>query len=184
MSLVAILVVGAVLLLGGIGALAAWQMGYFSAQPAPAPAPAPVVKAAPVVTSEKMEPAPKADKTALRKAMVQASTRVNRSLKTVSQRYGGEVVLTLTTRPPGANVLQGRKIVGTTPARVKVARDAAGDKTVTFQFQLNGYKRAELELLPNKDRSASVTLIRRDQRNQPAGTTADSENKDGLLDPW
>jgi serine/threonine protein kinase len=192
-----LVIVGAVALAITVGVVS-WQMGVFDEDPQPtitAPAPAAPAAAPAPAPSAAPAPAPSADPavpSAARKsapsshgdagvAITEARPRLLAAVASAAKNHRSEVVLTLTTRPPGAKVLRGRKVIGTTPVKIAFPRDPKGRSTVKFSFQLNGYKRAEVELIPNKDRAAAVTLMRRDRNPQNNPNTGGG---DGLMDPW
>lgn len=178
-----LVILGVLIALGAIGGVVAWQMGAFGAEETP-PNNVPAKPVKPTQT-----PPPKTDKVApakdpgaeFNKAQQAAAPLVWRALDSAGRENRSHVNLTLNTRPEGATVYKGREKLGTTPTTVKVDRDPKGESTVQFTFRLDGYKKGSTELIPDKDRSASVTL---QKRGDPKKGGGGGGNGDGLLDPW
>ena len=71
---------------------------------------------------------------------------------------GGHVAITVVTEPPGAVVLDGRRVLGTTPLVTRLPRGSAPH---TFVVEKDGYLSAQRLVTPREDQSLAVRLMAR-----------------------
>ncbi len=97
------------------------------------------------------------------------------------------VAVRIVTRPEGAEVSQGRTVLGASPYTLYLPRS---DRPIKLSFKMEGYKRESVEFIPKDDGKMVVVLETRvgsEGAKDNAGDSAGDEkkkNEDGLLDPW
>lgn len=142
-------------------------------------------KAAPTTPTEP-PPAPKDPAGAFKAALEVGSD----AYKKAARDTRAEVVIKISSEPPGAVIYNGREKLGETPAALKVTR---ADDPVVFTLKLKGYQNASSEIVPSTDRSSVVVL---EQRAAPTNAPTNKGNTKGsgkggekpggtpIIDPW
>jgi serine/threonine-protein kinase len=69
---------------------------------------------------------------------------------------GGNIAVTITTTPPGAEVVRGDEVVGHTPLVLKLPR---GGEPVALQFRLDGFLSAQRMVTPKDDQQLTLRLL-------------------------
>jgi serine/threonine-protein kinase len=70
----------------------------------------------------------------------------------------GEVEIVLRTSPPGAQVLEGGKVIGMAPVRLSRPR---GELATVYTFRQSGYKEEARSVAPTSDKDIEVVLVAR-----------------------
>ena len=117
-----------------------------------------------------------------------ATHAVATGIANAADKTSAEVTFLIDSDPEGAAVTLGRDELGVTPLEVKARR---ADKTITYTLNLEGHRRATVELVPDRDRSKKA-LLEKVQARVPkagggaggAGGAGGGNNGGSLMDPW
>ena len=145
-------------LFGAIAAAMALVIGgvlAFSGDPEPQKSAAVEVKSSPAETQEvKSDEAGAVDKGTKAEARVEAKPEV-KAPKAPEPALPKEVSISVTSTPPGAEIRIGEKLLGKTPAMLKLARSQEAE---TLTLNLDGHIPRDLMFLPSEDRLLTATL--------------------------